>query len=149
MRIRLRVPKDESPASPPKQAGLRAWFNSLFSPAPSARKCPPAPPVCDKRWAAHGETRFFFAGRRARRFRGAWESHYLFDVLAPGDTRPRRVRIVLSEPLADAWQERNGRRLSEAERRDLARQTLVNLLDLGRLPESITITADAVAALTV
>jgi hypothetical protein len=149
MRIRLRVPKDESPAAPPKQAGVRAWFQSLFSPASGARKCPPAPSICDKRWAAHGETRFLFAGRRARRVRGAWESHYLFDVLAPGDTRPRRVRIVLPESFIDAWQEQSGRRLSEAARRDLARQTLVNLLDLGRLPEAITITADAVAALPV
>jgi hypothetical protein len=149
MRIRLRVPKDESPATSPKPAGLRAWFQSLFSPAPDGPKPPAAPPVCDKRWAAHGETRFFFAGRRARRVRGAWESHYLFDVLPPGDARPRRVRIVLPEPLADAWQEQNGRRLSEAERRDLARQTLVNLLDLGRLPEAITVTADALTALPV
>ena len=147
MRIRLRVPKDNSPAAPPKQAGVRAWLRSFFSPAPAARSCPPAPSICDKRWAAHGETRFFFAGRRARCTGGAWESHYLFDVLAPGDTRPRRVRIVLPESFIDAWQEQNGRRLSEAERRDLARQTLVQLLDLGRLPEAITITADAVNAL--
>lgn len=147
MRIRLRVPKDASPAAPSKPAGWRGWVRSLFTPAPATAPCPPVPPAVDKRWIAHGETRFFFAGRRTVRARGAWESQYLFDVLAPGAVRPQQVRILLPETLADDWQQRHGRRLTEAERRGVARETLEALLGAGRLPESLTLTAGALDAI--
>lgn len=131
MRIRVRVPQDGEE----KPVGLFGWLKGLFT-----RPDPPTPPAApapagDKRWAQHGSTRYFTAGRLCIRTRGEWESEYLFDVDANGQTQ--QIRVVLPESNVATWEKAKDARMPEALRLRLARETLHALLDLERYPSAI------------
>lgn len=131
MRIRVRVPTDGEE----KPAGLFDWLKGLFT-----RPAPPAPPATspkgiDKRWAQHGAARYFTAGRLCIPARGNWESEYLFDVDANGQTQ--QIRVILSESDVAVWEKAQSARMPEALRLRLARETLHALLDLERFPSAI------------
>ena len=131
MRIRVRVPQDGDD----KPVGLFGWLRGLFSrPDPPASSAIPAP-AADKRWIQHGPARYFTAGRLCIRSRGGWESEYLFDVDANGQTQ--QIRVVLPESDVAAWEKVQAARMPEALRLRLARETLHALIDLERYPSAI------------
>jgi hypothetical protein len=134
MRIRLRVPKDDAE----KPGGLRGWFDGLFSPAdaPTLAPAPAVPPAKpDKRWLSRANSRYFVAGRLCVKRSGAWESDYLFDVVAAGQTQ--QIRVVLPETDVALWEKARKQRMPEALRYRLVRETLEALLDLERFPAAI------------
>lgn len=140
MRIRLRVPKDGEE----KSGGFRDWFR-WFRRDTSVPLPAPAPlPKPDNRWFTHAGCNYYFAGRYCKRAAGDWQSDYVFHVIHNGVLE--KVRIVLLEPDVDQWEADNQRRISEASRLRIARNTLENLLELRRFPASITVSAEALAA---
>ena len=98
----------------------------------------------DKRWLAHGDTRYFFEGRHCRYTGGAWQSEYVFSVLAGDELR--QIRVVLPEAPVTAWERRQDHRMSEMHRLRLALETVETLVGLGRFPAAITVSAEAIAA---
>ena len=145
MRIRLRVPTDGEQQEEKTQPGFFARLLNFFSaspaPAPPAAPAPP-PPKLDHRWATRGDARYFFAGRLCLHESGEWRPQYLFDVLANGSVQ--QVCIVLPEPPITAWETRHDKRMTEALRLRLAQETLEALLDLDRLPASMTVAGSAI-----
>ena len=144
MRIRLRVPTDGEENS----GGLRGWLQRLResfkgSSAPSVgtriNKRQP-----DKRWLTLGDTKYFFEGRHCRNTGGAWQSEYVFSVLA-GDAL-QQIRVILPEPPITEWEQRQDRRMSEEHRLRLALETVEALVGLPRFPAAITVSAEAIAA---
>lgn len=130
MRIRLRVPQDGES----KPTGLFGWLGSLFSreePAAPAAVPQSAP---DKRWTKHAKARYFPAGRLCIPVDGSWESAYLFDVQAGGETQ--QIRVILAERDVEGWQKMHDKRMPEALRLRLVRETLHAFLDLERYPSS-------------
>jgi len=149
MRLRLRVPSDDEQ----KPTGLRAWFQSLFGgghpPPPPASRPPAGPPPIvkpDNRWKSRGNARYFPAGRLCVHSQGLWQSEYVFAINMPAQP-PQNVRIVLPEPAVAAWERLHDSRMSEAARLSLVTTTLESLIDLQRLPDSMHVPDDAIAAL--
>lgn len=151
MRIRLRAKKDGEvkAENKPSSGGFFAWLRNLGSsssrpvagaPAP----CAPPPPQADKRWISRGASRYFVAGRSCIIDGSGWRSEYLFDVHC-GKVN-QQVRIVLPEPLVARWEKSNSRRMPEATRLRIARETLEALIDLNRLPQALTVSPDSVTS---
>ena len=144
MRIRLRVPPDGEKNS----GGLRGWLQRLrdsfmasLAPSAGTRLNVRQP---DKRWLTHGDTRYFFEGLHCRNTGGAWQSEYVFSVLAGDELR--QIRVVLPEAPVTAWERRQDHRMSEMHRLRLALETVETLVGLGRFPAAITVSAEAIAA---
>ena len=141
MRIRLRVPTDGEVNS----GGLRGWLQRLreaFKGPPVKAKINNRQP--DKRWLKHGDAKYFFEGRHCRREGGAWQSEYVFSVLAGDEVQ--QIRVVLPEALVSAWERRQDQRMSEDHRLRLACETVETLVGLRRFPAAITVSAEANAA---
>lgn len=136
MRIRLRVRTDGHR----KASALRGWLEKLGD------KSQPAPslPQPDKRWQAHGRIRYFHAGRLCVQRDGAWQTEYLFDILA--DARLQRTRVILPELPVSAWELRHAQRMTEALRFRLVRETFKALLDLDLRSPAIAVSSASIAA---
>ena len=146
MRIRLRVPPDGEENS----GGLRGWFQRLrdsfmgsLAPSVGTRMNKRQP---DKRWLTHGDTKYFFEGVHCRNTGGAWQSEYVFSVLAGDELQ--QIRVVLPEAPVTAWEQRQDRRMSEEHRLRLALESVESLVGLSRFPAAITVSAEAIAAVS-
>lgn len=144
MRIRLRVPKDGEV----KSDGFRGWLQRFrdsfngFSFPPGTCNIKHACQL-DKRWSARGDARYFFEGRHCRKIDGAWQSEFVFSVLAAGEIR--QIRVVLPEEPVAAWEQQHDQRMSEDHRLRLALETVESLVDRRRFPDAITVSAETIA----
>lgn len=62
-------------------------------------------------------------------------SAYIFDIANDGN--PQQIRVILSEADVAVWEKANARRMPEALRLQLVRETLHALFDLDRFPTAI------------
>lgn len=149
MRIRLRAKKDGEVKAEKKSSsgGFFGWLRTLGGGAkPPAGAVPdaPVPPPADKRWIMRGAARYFVAGRSCIFDRTGWRSEYLFDVHS-GKAR-QQVRIVIPEQWVARWEKSHQRRMPEATRMRIVRETLEALIDLNRLPQTLTVSPDVITS---
>ncbi|MBI2688399.1 MAG: hypothetical protein HYX27_19010 [Acidobacteria bacterium] len=129
---------------PSQTPGIVYWFQNLFRKPPAPAAAPPAepPPGFDKRWTAYGSARYLQEGRLCVRRHGDWQAEYLYDVFAAG--RRQQVRVVMPETDVARWEREHDKRMPEAARQRLVKQTLEALIDLGRVPTAITVSASEI-----
>ena len=133
MRIRLRVPTDGAK----KPAGIGGWLQGLFTkPSAPLPSTSPAPKI-DKRWTTFANARYFHAGRLCTIRQGDWHAEYLFDVDASGNSQ--QIRVIIPEPAVAIWEKAHAKRMPEALRLRLVRETLEALLTLDRFPSAMLV----------